>query len=99
MTFTATVAGPLGSATLPGGTVTFSDGATTLGQGTLKAAGVATYVTSTLVGGQHSITANYAGDASDLASQSVAFIQTVAKDATTTLPLAGMFRIAAALAS
>ena len=84
VTFTATVAGPLGSATLPGGTVTFSDGTTTLGQGTLKAAGVATYVTSTLVGGQHSITANYAGDASDLASQSVALIQTVAKDATTT---------------
>jgi sugar lactone lactonase YvrE len=84
VTFTATVAGPLGSATMPGGTVTFSDGATNLGQGTLNAAGVATYVTSTLVGGQHSITANYAGDASDLPSQSVVLTQTVAKDATTT---------------
>jgi hypothetical protein len=84
VTFTATVAGPSGSTTSPGGTVTFSDGATTLGQGTLNAAGVATFVTSTLVGGQHSITANYPGDTSDLASQSVVLVQTVAKDATTT---------------
>ena len=84
VTFTATVAGPAGSTTTPGGAVTFSDGATTLGMGTLNAGGVATFATSTLAGGQHSITANYAGDASDLASQSVELIQTVAKDATTT---------------
>lgn len=84
VTFTATVAGPLGSSTLPGGTVTFSDGATALGQGVLNAAGVATLATSTLVGGQHTITASYGGDGSDLASQSSALIQTVAMDATTT---------------
>jgi hypothetical protein len=84
VTLTAIVAGPAGSATTPSGTVTFFDGATTLGVGTLSAAGVATLATSTLAGGQHSITANYAGDTSDLASQSVVLIQTVAKDATTT---------------
>ena len=84
VTFTATVAGPLGSSTAPGGTVTFSDGATTLGQGTLNAAGVATVVVSTLASGQHNITANYSGDTSNLASQSVVLVQTVAKDGTTT---------------
>ena len=84
VTFTATVAGPVGSTTSPGGTVTFSDGATALGSGILNAGGIAAFATSALVGGQHNITANYAGDASDLASQSVVLIQTVAKDATTT---------------
>ena len=84
VTFTATVAGPLGSSTSPGGTVTFSDGATTLGQGTLNAGGVATLAVSALASGQHNITANYSGDTSDLASQSVVLVQTVAKDTTTT---------------
>jgi len=84
VTFTATVAGPSGSSTSPSGTVTFSDGATTLGQGTLNAGGTATFVASALTAGQHSITVNYGGDASDFASQSVVLIQTVAKDATTT---------------
>ena len=84
VTLTATVAGPFGSTTSPAGTVTFSDGTTTLGLGTLNAGGIATLVTGALTGGQHSITASYPGDASDLASQSVVLIQTVAKDATAT---------------
>jgi hypothetical protein len=84
VTLTATVAGPLGSATSPSGTVTFFDGATTLGQVTLNASGVAALATSTLTGGQHSIVANYAGDSSDLPSQSVVLVQTVAKGTTTT---------------
>ena len=84
VTLTATVAGPAGSTTIPGGTVTFTDGSTTLGQGTLNSNGAATLATSTLTGGQHSITASYAGDALDLASQSAVLIQTEAKAATTT---------------
>jgi sugar lactone lactonase YvrE len=84
VTFTATVAGPSGATTAPGGTVTFSDGATTIGTATLNASGVATLAIATLNGGQHSITANYAGDASDLASQSAVLIETMAKAATTT---------------
>ncbi len=84
VTFTATVAGPVGSTVSPGGLVTFSDGATNIGQGTLNASGVATLAISTLSGGQHNITANYAGDTSDLASQSVVLIQTMAKAATAT---------------
>jgi predicted secreted protein len=84
VTLTATVAGPIGSTTAASGTVTFSDGAATLGTATLNGSGVATLTVSTLNGGQHSITANYGGDASDLASQSVVLIQTMAKAATTT---------------
>jgi Bacterial Ig-like domain (group 3) len=54
--FTATV--PSGAS----GTVTFYDGTTSIGTGTVNAAGVATYATSTLSVGIHSITANYGGD-------------------------------------
>ena len=84
VTLTATVSGPAGSATIPGGTVTFTDGSTNLGQITLNASGVATLTTSTLQGGQHSITASYAGDALDLVSQSAVLIQTEAKAITAT---------------
>jgi hypothetical protein len=59
ITFTATVS-PLGGATKPTGTVTFYDGATILGTGTLSN-GIATYVTSAFAVGTHSITASYPG--------------------------------------
>ena len=55
VTFTATV---LTGAT---GTVTFMDGSTTLGVGTISS-GLATYTTSTLTAGYHSITGVYSGD-------------------------------------
>jgi len=42
VTFTATVAGPVGEAT-PTGTVEFKDGGTTIGSGTLNGSGVATF--------------------------------------------------------
>jgi hypothetical protein len=57
-TFTATLTGP---GAIPTGTVTFMDGATTLGTGTITA-DVATFQTSTLLGGAHSVTAVYSGD-------------------------------------
>jgi hypothetical protein len=44
------------------GTVTFREGATTLGSGTLSN-GVASFTTSTLTTGSHTLTASYAGDA------------------------------------
>jgi len=50
-------------ASTPTGTVTFLDGATPIGTGTLSASGVATLTLSTLAAGSHSITASYAGDA------------------------------------
>jgi hypothetical protein len=58
-TLTATIASPAGT---PTGTVTFLDGATPIGTGTLSAGGVATLTISTLAAGSHSITASYGGD-------------------------------------
>lgn len=60
VTFTATVAGPVGEAT-PGGTVEFKNGGTTIGSGTLNGSGVATFSASALAVGTHSITASYLG--------------------------------------
>jgi len=70
ITFSARVAATSGSGS-PGGTVSFLDGATVLGTGTL-AAGTATYTTSSLSVGSHTITARYEGDSGDLSSTSTA---------------------------
>ena len=59
VTFAATVSSANDSP--PTGTVTFSDGATSLGTGTL-ASGDATFTTSSLSIGSHSITGQYSGD-------------------------------------
>ncbi len=85
VTFTATVAGPSGSTTAPTGTVTFMDSATTLGTGTLNGSGVATYSTSTLSVGTHSITAQYSGDTNFAPSVSSAITETVNAAPTFTL--------------
>jgi CII-binding regulator of phage lambda lysogenization HflD len=71
--FTATVTA--GAATLTG-TITFMDGATTLGAGALSG-GVATYTTSSLAVGQHSVTAVYGGDTNNAGSTSAVLTQTV----------------------
>jgi hypothetical protein len=74
VTFTATV-----SSTTAGtitGTVTFLDGTTSLGTGTL-AGGVATFMTSSLAAGPHSVTAQYGGDPNYAASTSAVVTQTV----------------------
>jgi hypothetical protein len=68
ITFTAAVKETSGSST-PTGTVTFYDGQTSLGTGTLSSSS-ATYSTSGLAVGTHSITASYGGDASNAASTS-----------------------------
>ena len=61
------------------GTVTFYDGVTTLGTGTLSN-GTALYSTSTLTTGTHSnITASYGGDVDYSASTSLGIRQTVIK--------------------
>ena len=73
VTFTATVSVSGGPAT---GTVTFKDGTTVLGAGTL-ALGQATFATSALVVGPHSITANYDGDSTFVPSVSSAVAYTV----------------------
>jgi Big-like domain-containing protein len=53
---------------LIGQTVTFKDGATIIGTGTINSSGVATFITSALTSGTHTITAVFAGDANFAAS-------------------------------
>jgi hypothetical protein len=86
VTFTATVAPTSGTGT-PTGTVTFLDGTTTLGTGTLNGSGVATFATTSttpLSVGTHSITARYAGDANFGSSTSSAVSQVVNAASTST---------------
>jgi len=74
VTFTATVNAAFG---LPTGTVTFKDGATTIGTGTVSSAKIATFTTKTLTAATHAITAVYSGDVNDLTSTSAALSQVV----------------------
>ena len=74
VTFTATVTSTVG---IPTGNVDFLDGATLLGSGALSAAGAATFSTSTLTSGTHSITASYVGAPNYMPSTSSALTQTV----------------------
>ena len=68
---------------VPTGGVTFKDGRNTLGTGTL-ASGKATLAASFTTAGNHQITAEYAGDASNLASTSLAIVEGVGPGATAT---------------
>jgi uncharacterized protein (TIGR03437 family) len=84
VTFSATVS-PCCIAT---GTVTFFDGSSTLGSGTLLPLnGIiqATFSTSSLSVGNHSITASYGGDTNDNGSTSAVLTQTVRPNTTITL--------------
>jgi hypothetical protein len=63
VTFTATITASAPGAGTPTGTVTFLDGMTQLGTATLNASGQATFTTSTLAVGNHTITVSYSGDA------------------------------------
>jgi sugar lactone lactonase YvrE len=74
VTFTATVAP---KTPVPTGTVTFNDGTKALGTGTVSSSGVATYATSTLAAGTHSVTAVYAGDADHAGSTSSVLTETI----------------------
>src|SRR5262249_43436067 len=67
----------------PSGTVTFKDGATTLGTGGVSG-GTATLAVSSLVAGSHNITAHYAGDTNYLLSASTKLVQVVDGLPTTT---------------
>jgi Bacterial Ig-like domain (group 3)/FG-GAP-like repeat len=80
-TVTSTTAGTIT------GTVTFFDGANSIGTGAVGAGGVATFMTSSLAAGAHTITAQYGGDGTYASGTSAAVMQTVnaaAKAATST---------------
>ncbi len=80
VTFTAEVTST--SSGTPTGTVTFMDGATTLGTGTLDASSDATFSTSIIAAGSQSITVIYGGDTNFTTSTSSALSQTVDQDGT-----------------
>ena len=80
LTYTATVTAASGTQ-VPTGKATFFDGATNLGNGSLNGAGVATFSTTTLVAGMHSITAQYGGDNNFSGSTSNAVATTIAAPA------------------
>ena len=92
VTFTATV-----SASSPGsgtatGTVTFRDGASSIGTAALAlgvGCSIATFSTSALAAGNHNITAVYSGDSRFTASTATVFIQTVIPTVPTTLHWSG----------
>jgi len=80
VTFTAKVTAIAPGAGLPTGTVTFKDGATTLGTGALANVGgtaTGTFTTSSLSAGSHPITATYGGNTTFLTSTSAPLTQTV----------------------
>jgi VCBS repeat-containing protein len=77
VTFTATVSATSGT---PTGTVTFLDGASSLGTLTLDSTGAASFTTSALAVGNHAITASYSGDSNFNANSSSPFTQIVQLD-------------------
>jgi large repetitive protein len=74
---TANVGGVAPGAGTPTGTVTFLDGATVLGTGSLSSAGISTLSTSSLSSGNHNLTASYGGDPNFTASTSASVTFTV----------------------
>ena len=83
VTFTAHVKPVSPGAGVPTDSVTFLDGVTELGVGTLNNAGDATFSISTLALGSHAISAVYGGDGNFIGSSSSAINQVVNKATTT----------------
>jgi hypothetical protein len=83
VTFSTIVSVVAPGAGIPSGIVTFRDGATTLGTMPLTA-GTASFTTSSLAVGSHSITASYASNGNFSASASAALAQAVNKASTST---------------
>ncbi|MFC6646386.1 Ig-like domain repeat protein [Granulicella cerasi] len=86
VTLTAVVAPSLSTTTAGtiGGTVTFYDGSTTLGTGTLDATGKATLAVSTLSVGTHTLLAKYNASTNYASSTSTSISEVINKTATTT---------------
>jgi hypothetical protein len=84
VTFTAIVTAISPGSGVPSSSVTFKDGSTTLTTALLDANGRASFSTSAMAIGSHSITAVYGGDGKFSTSTSTSLNQTVNKDATIT---------------
>ena len=84
VTFTVTVGAVAPGTGIPTGTVTFRDGATPIGVGTLNASGIATLTVANLSVATHPITVSYPGDGNFNGSTSNTVNQIVNQDSTTT---------------
>jgi hypothetical protein len=73
-----------GAGLLPTGSVTFKDGATTIGTTSLNGSGQAVFVTSALALGTHSISAVYGGDGNFSGSTSAALAQVIVQSVSMT---------------
>lgn len=78
VTLTATVTATGGT---PTGSVSFLEGSTVLGAGTLNSSGVATYTVNNAAVGTHTYTVSYGGDANLIGSTATAVTVTVTVDA------------------
>lgn len=78
VTMTATVSAATGG--VPTGTVSFLNGTTALGTGTVNASGVATFTTTSLAIASYSVVASYAGDTNFTAGSSTTVALVVAPD-------------------
>jgi len=83
VTFTATISVVAPGAGSPTGTVEFFDGTTQIGSGGVSG-GTASFSTTSLIAGAHSITAEYLGDNNFTGGTSSAISQTVNQASTTT---------------
>jgi hypothetical protein len=84
LTFTASVSAAAPGSGIPSGTVSFLDGTTPVATVALDGSGTATFTTSSLTVGTHSMTAVYNGDTNFTTSASAVLGQTVSKASTTT---------------
>ena len=88
ISFTAVVSGQWSvvSGQWPSGVLTFQDGGTPLGTVAINGSGAATFSTTTINAGRHTISAVYGGDSGFAGSTSVALTQTVLPVATVNIP-------------
>lgn len=77
VTFTAAIRDVAPGTGTPAGVVTFYDGTTVLGTAMVNQRGMATFETSSLARGTHSIYAVYGGDATHQGSRSSAIVVTI----------------------
>src|SRR5258708_3914115 len=85
VTFTASVQPATTTSYAPTGTVTFYDGTSPIGSGSLDGQGVAQLTTGSLSVGVHSITASYSGDAHFAPATSQPYTQGVVSESSFTL--------------
>jgi hypothetical protein len=89
VTFTAAVSAVAPGSGVPTGVVTFKDGTTALIALGLDSSGHATFSTSSLAVGSHSVTAVYGGSAGFLTSTSSVLVQTVTASASAVVAVVG----------